>query len=75
MVFTKHELTNALLKIKGVKFVIIDDDDGVPGKVLITIRYKFWTTLFPWLYRRSQKKVHDFIFNNKPFNCIMVIKE
>jgi hypothetical protein len=61
---TRGAWVAALIRIRGVKSASIQD--ASQGVVLVSVRYRFWTYLWPGLNRKVSKRVRDTIYNHKP---------
>lgn len=70
---TPEEWEKRLLQIRGVKSVALDQDSKFSGRVAVTVRYKFWTYLWPGLNRKVSRKVHEFIYGGKPISMSALV--
>ena len=65
-----------LERISGVKRVTItsypENKNLEPGQLGIVVLYGFWAQLFIWKFYQAQKKVHQFLKENKPFNIEII---
>jgi hypothetical protein len=72
VLFTEQAMIDGFQSLRGVKSARIEVPK--PGKVLVTIRYKFWTYLWFGLNKKASKRVKDFINENRPFNVSMSMR-
>ena len=68
---TEEGFISGLCAIRGVKSASLFPVRAYA--IGVVVRYSLWTYLVPFANRRAAKRVHDFIYGERPFSISMSV--